>query len=145
MSSITQDLIGIAYKRLLEQLPALTKLKLVARLGIWPTLNPDHQVLCAVMKPQNRLGAHEINGADLDGKALVCDKQFLRSHAHQPIARNGCGNGCRLLEFADTQDVHRWCAKELSGKRRFRCFVKFLRRANLLDATILQEDNLVSH
>ena len=34
MSSITQDLIGIAYKRLLEQLPALTKLKLVARLEL---------------------------------------------------------------------------------------------------------------
>jgi len=34
MSSITQDLIGIAYKRLLEQLPALTKLKLVGRLEL---------------------------------------------------------------------------------------------------------------
>jgi len=34
VSSITQDLIGIAYKRLLEQLPALTKLKLVARLEL---------------------------------------------------------------------------------------------------------------
>ena len=34
MSSITQDLIGIAYKRLLEQLPALTTLKLVARLEL---------------------------------------------------------------------------------------------------------------
>ena len=34
MSSITQDLIVIAYKRLLEQLPALTKLKLVARLEL---------------------------------------------------------------------------------------------------------------
>jgi SCP-2 sterol transfer family protein len=34
MSSITQDLIGIAYRRLLEQLPALTKLKLVARLEL---------------------------------------------------------------------------------------------------------------
>jgi hypothetical protein len=34
VSSITQDLIGIAYKRLLEQLPALTTLKLVARLEL---------------------------------------------------------------------------------------------------------------
>ena len=34
MSSITQDLIEIAYKRLLEQLPALTTLKLVARLEL---------------------------------------------------------------------------------------------------------------
>ena len=31
---ITQDLIAIAYKRLLEQLPALTTLKLVARLEL---------------------------------------------------------------------------------------------------------------
>ena len=34
MSSITQDLIGIAYKRLLEQIPSLQKLKLVARLEL---------------------------------------------------------------------------------------------------------------
>ncbi len=34
MSSITQDLIGIAYKRFVEQLPALAKLKLVGRLEL---------------------------------------------------------------------------------------------------------------
>jgi SCP-2 sterol transfer family protein len=34
VTSITQDLIEIAYKRLLEQLPALTTLKLVARLEL---------------------------------------------------------------------------------------------------------------
>ncbi len=34
MSSITQDLIGIAYKRLIEQIPALAKLKLVVRLEL---------------------------------------------------------------------------------------------------------------
>lgn len=34
MASITQDLIEIAYKRLIEQIPALAKLKLVARLEL---------------------------------------------------------------------------------------------------------------
>jgi hypothetical protein len=34
LTSITQDLIGIAYKRLIEQIPALAKLKLVARLEL---------------------------------------------------------------------------------------------------------------
>ncbi len=34
MSSITQDLIEIAYKRLIEQVPALAKLKLVGRLEL---------------------------------------------------------------------------------------------------------------
>ncbi|GIK77071.1 MAG: hypothetical protein EDQ89_06275 [Acidobacteria bacterium] len=34
MSSITQDLIGIAHGRLVEQIPALAKLKLVARLEL---------------------------------------------------------------------------------------------------------------
>ena len=34
MSSITQDLIEIAYKRLIDELPALAKLKLVGRLEL---------------------------------------------------------------------------------------------------------------
>jgi len=34
MSSITQDLIGIAYKRFMEELPQLEKLKLTARLEL---------------------------------------------------------------------------------------------------------------
>ena len=34
MSSITHDLIGIAYKRFIEELPALEKLKLVGRLEL---------------------------------------------------------------------------------------------------------------
>jgi hypothetical protein len=34
VASITQDLIGIAYRRLLEQIPSLQKLKLVARLEL---------------------------------------------------------------------------------------------------------------
>ena len=34
MSSITQDLIAIAYKRFIEELPQLEKLKLVARLEL---------------------------------------------------------------------------------------------------------------